>query len=64
MFFADSTRAFANLRRMLKRGGRVGFVCWRSIGDNELDSLPVKAADLSMPIGWRPFTQPTNWQLS
>ena len=29
MFFADPTAAFANIRKGLKGGGRVAFVCWR-----------------------------------
>jgi SAM-dependent methyltransferase len=34
MFFADPTRAFANLRRALVPGGRLTFVCWRKMADN------------------------------
>jgi SAM-dependent methyltransferase len=29
MFFADPARSFANLRRGLRAGGRLAFVCWR-----------------------------------
>ena len=29
MFFIDPVMAFANIRRGLKKGGRLGFVCWQ-----------------------------------
>ncbi|WP_159587273.1 class I SAM-dependent methyltransferase [Chelativorans xinjiangense] len=48
MFFADPIHAFGNLRRMLRSGGRIGFVCWRSIQENELDFLPLEAAGLAL----------------
>jgi ubiquinone/menaquinone biosynthesis C-methylase UbiE len=38
MFFADPIQAFGNLWRMLRPGGRIGFVCWRSIQENELNN--------------------------
>jgi SAM-dependent methyltransferase len=47
MFFPDPLRAFSNLRRMLRPGGRIGFVCWRSIRENELDFVPLEAAGLA-----------------
>jgi SAM-dependent methyltransferase len=34
MFFADPRAAFANIRRALKSGGRLTFVCWRSMAEN------------------------------
>jgi len=34
MFFADPTAAFANLRRALRPGGRLTFLCWRSPAEN------------------------------
>jgi SAM-dependent methyltransferase len=34
MFFPDSVRAFANLRRMLRPGGRLTFLCWRTLPEN------------------------------
>lgn len=48
MFFSDPVQAFGNLRRMLRPGGRVGFVCWRPIKENELDFLPLEASGLSL----------------
>lgn len=44
MFFSDSTSAFANIRRMLKRGGRLTFVCWRPATENPWMSVPFQSA--------------------
>ncbi len=44
MFFADPAAAFANLRRALKRGGRIAFCCWRERRENPWVTLPVAAA--------------------
>jgi SAM-dependent methyltransferase len=46
MFFDDPFRAFSNMRRMLRPKGRISFVCWRSVTENELDRLPLQAAGL------------------
>jgi len=55
MFFEDSILAFSNLRRMLRRDGRLSFVCWRSLAENELDRLPLEAADLGAQVDETPF---------
>jgi SAM-dependent methyltransferase len=34
MFFDDSAAAFGNLRKALRRGGRLAFLCWRSRDEN------------------------------
>ena len=34
MFFEDPAAAFANLRKALRRGGRLAFVCWRTRDEN------------------------------
>ncbi len=44
MFFADPVAAFANLRRALRRDGRVVFVCWQPRGKNPWMMAPVAAA--------------------
>jgi SAM-dependent methyltransferase len=44
MFFADPPRAFANIRRALRSGGRLAFVCWRSLAENPILRAPVEAA--------------------
>jgi ubiquinone/menaquinone biosynthesis C-methylase UbiE len=55
MAIADPIAAFANFRRMTRRGGRLGFVCWRSLEENELDLIPIRAAGLDIPIDQTPF---------
>jgi SAM-dependent methyltransferase len=50
MFFADPTVAFRNLRRSLRPGGRLAFVCWRPLAENLWMRLPAEtAADLVPP---------------
>lgn len=49
MFFADPARAFQNIRRTLRPGGRLGFICWRGLEENELDELPLRAASPHLP---------------
>lgn len=56
MFFADPIMAFTNMRRMLRSGGRIGFVCWRSMKENELDFFPVEAAGLVAAVDGTPFS--------
>jgi SAM-dependent methyltransferase len=43
MFFADPPAAFANLRRALRPGGRVSFVCWQRLADNAWMLVPLGA---------------------
>lgn len=49
MFFTDPAATFANIRQALKAGGRVAFVCWRSLEENELDTVPLQAAYPYLP---------------
>lgn len=49
MFFADPPSAFANIRKSLKPGGRLAFVCWRSAPENEWASVPFVAARDLLP---------------
>ena len=44
MFFADPAAAFANLRRALKPGGRLAFVCWRRPEESPILTAPMTAA--------------------
>ncbi|HWE99470.1 MAG TPA: methyltransferase domain-containing protein [Caulobacteraceae bacterium] len=44
MFFADPKRAFANIGRALRPGGRLAFVCWRPFVENVWMSGPFYAA--------------------
>ena len=49
MFFADPPAAFANIRRALKPGGRLTFVCWRAVMENPWMTLPAMAALQHLP---------------
>ena len=40
MFFNDPIAAFANVRRAMRPGGRLSFVCWRPMLDNEWLIVP------------------------
>jgi len=49
MFFADPVLAFANIRKATVPGGRLAFVCWRAVEENEWVSLPYAAARPFLP---------------
>lgn len=49
MFFKNSVNAFSNIRRALRPGGRIAFVCWCGLEENELDKLPIRAAAPHLP---------------
>ena len=55
MALDDPIAAFTNFRRMTKRGGHLSFVCWRSLGENELDFVPLQAAGLEKSVDLTPF---------
>jgi ubiquinone/menaquinone biosynthesis C-methylase UbiE len=44
MFFAEPAKAFANMRRALRAGGRLVFACWREPARNTWMSLPLQEA--------------------
>jgi SAM-dependent methyltransferase len=50
MFFADPTRAFANLRGALRQGGRAAFVCWGPVAENPWFRVPMAAAGTVIPL--------------
>ncbi|PNU02427.1 class I SAM-dependent methyltransferase [Novosphingobium guangzhouense] len=51
MFFDDPAAAFATMRRALKPGGRVAFVCWRAAAENDWVRLPLGAVrDIVPPL--------------
>lgn len=56
MAFPDPITAFTNLRRLIKPSGRMAFVCWRSLQENELDYLPLQAAGLQTLHDATPFS--------
>lgn len=49
MFFAGPVSAFANIRKALKPGGRMAFVCWRALRENDWASAPFAAARDLLP---------------
>jgi SAM-dependent methyltransferase len=49
MFFDDPTAAFAHMRRALRPGGRVAFVCWRGAAENDWVRLPMGALKGILP---------------
>lgn len=56
MAFADPLAAFSNFQRILKPSGRLAFVCWRALEENELDLLPLRAAGLESIVDPTPFS--------
>lgn len=44
MFFADPPAAFTNLRRAIRPGGRVAFVCWQTLAENPWLLVPLGTA--------------------
>lgn len=54
MFFDNPAAAFAHMRRALKPGARVAFVCWRSMAENDWVRLPMGAIKGILP----PMTPP------
>jgi SAM-dependent methyltransferase len=52
MFFTDPVAAFANVRRALRPGGALSFVCWQGVFENEWMLIPgaaVAAVTGSLP---------------
>ena len=49
MFFDNPPAAFANIRKGLKPGGRLAFVCWRPAMENEWVTVPAAAARPHLP---------------
>jgi SAM-dependent methyltransferase len=56
MAFAEPVDAFCNFHRALKPDGRLAFVCWRSLAENQLDWLPLRAAGLEKDVDTTPFS--------
>ncbi len=49
MFFDAPAEAFANIRKALRPGGRLAFVCWRQVPENQWVTLPAAAARDHLP---------------
>lgn len=54
MFFGDPPAAFTHLRKALKPGGRLTFICWRPFKDNGWAFVPFMAAVPVLPPMPRP----------
>lgn len=49
MFFDAPVAAFANMRKALKPGGRIAFICWRTPAENLWAAAPLMAAKPFLP---------------
>jgi len=49
MFFADPALSFANMRRALRRSGRLAFACWREPRENPFFMTPLQAVYRHVP---------------
>jgi SAM-dependent methyltransferase len=56
MFFEDPAAAFGNLRKALRRGGRLAFVCWRTRAENPV--FTTGFADAAAVLGLREVPRP------
>jgi len=54
MFFEGPAAALANLRRALKPGGRLAFVCWRTLAENPWMRVPGAAVAPLLPAPAQP----------
>ena len=54
MFFSDPVAAFANVRRALRRTGRLAFVCWQSASANQWWSVPAAAVSSWVDVNFDP----------
>jgi SAM-dependent methyltransferase len=49
MFFDDPASALRNIKRAMRPGARLSFVCWRGLDENELDGFPLRTAAPHIP---------------
>lgn len=49
MFFADPALSFANLRKAMRRTGRLAFACWREARSNPFFMVPLQAVYQHVP---------------
>ncbi len=56
MFFDDALAAFGNLRRGMRPGGRLSFVCWQALAKNPWAARPLEAVTRLLPSSATPNT--------
>jgi SAM-dependent methyltransferase len=56
MFFDDPAAAFGNLRKALRRGGRLAFLCWRARDENPF--FAIGFAEAAVALGLRDLSGP------
>jgi len=49
MFFDDPKAAFARIRETFRPGGRMAFICWRTLAENLWSSAPIEALAPLLP---------------
>ncbi|HEX8902401.1 MAG TPA: class I SAM-dependent methyltransferase [Vitreimonas sp.] len=54
MFFDQPSAAFANIRKHMRAGGRMVFVCWRPIAENGWAMVPLEAISPMFETPWAP----------
>lgn len=64
MFFADPAAAFANLRTALRPGGRLAFVCWQALKENQWAQVPLAVALRHVPAPQPPPDAPGPFALA
>ncbi len=57
MFFDDPAAAFGNLRKALRRGGRLAFLCWRTREENPIFTFGF--AEAAAILGLRELPEPS-----
>jgi len=55
MFFRDPSAAFTNLRRALRPGGQLAFVCWQELAKNPWATRPLEAVMRLLPESAMPM---------
>ncbi|WP_135211107.1 class I SAM-dependent methyltransferase [Vitreimonas flagellata] len=54
MFFEQPSAAFTNIRKHLRDGGRITFICWRPIAENGWAMVPIEAITPMFDTPWMP----------
>lgn len=50
MFFEDPAAAFSNVRRAMRPGARLGFICWQGMEKNDWMKVPFKAVSSCVDV--------------